>query len=157
MTFEQIRAALLSRQRDAVALTLSGEAAGEPMNGRVAVAWVIHNRAAKPGWWGRDDASVCLARWQFSCWWETRSPNSIRLYALADRHLNLALTPADRAALDPLLAIADGVLSGVTPDPTNGATHYLTTALLKAAPPPWAKGQTPCAVICRHSFFKGIN
>jgi hypothetical protein len=156
MTFEQIRASLLTRPRDAIALTLSGEAAGEPMLGRVAVACVIHNRAVKPGWWGRTDAGVCLAKDQFSCWWETRTPNSLRLYALAERLLSNTLAPSDTAALDPLWAIAVSVLSGVTPDVTNGATHYLTNALFSTAPPPWAKGRTPCAVVGRHCFFKDV-
>lgn len=164
MTPAEIRGALLSRPRDAFRLTLAGEAAGEPHNGRVAVACVIRNRVladlghdGRPDWWGEGYAPVCLCLWQFSCWWEETSPNSIRLFRLAERVLSNTLTPSDRAMLDPLSAIADGVMSGTIADPTLGATHYLTTALLKAAPPKWAKGRTPCQVIGHHAFFKDVG
>jgi hypothetical protein len=38
----------------AMAATIWGEARGEPLDGKVAVGWVIRNRAANPGGWGRD-------------------------------------------------------------------------------------------------------
>lgn len=44
--------------------------AARARGGELAVASVIANRAAKPGWWGRDIRSVCLAPAQFSCWWD---------------------------------------------------------------------------------------
>ena len=130
MTPGEIRGALLSRPRDAFRLTLAGEAAGEPITGRVAVAWVIRNRVTadvghdgRADWWGEGYAAVCLCLWQFSCWWEKGAPNTIRLFALADRLLTNALTPIDRAMLDPLSAVVDGVMSGAIADPTDGATH----------------------------------
>ena len=36
---------------DIMALTVWAEARGEPVDGQRAVAWVLRNRAAKPGWW----------------------------------------------------------------------------------------------------------
>lgn len=150
-----LRAALLLRPRDAFRLTLAGEAAGEPVNARVAVACAIRNRVLKPGWWGRTYAEVCLKPWQFSCWWE-KNANTDRLSALAESVIAGTVTAPNSAMLDALSAIADGVMSGAVDDVTGGATHYVTTALLKAAPPAWAIGRTPCAVIGHHSFFKDI-
>jgi hypothetical protein len=42
--------------------------------GKLAVAGVIANRAANPGWWGPDIRWVCLAPAQFSCWWDAQGP-----------------------------------------------------------------------------------
>lgn len=155
MTPLEVRAALLTRPRDAFRLTLAGEAAGEPMNARVAVACAIRNRVLRPGWWGRDYASVCLKAWQFSCWFE-KNANSARLYTLAESVLTGAIAPADAAMLDPLSAIVDGVMSGVIPDSVSGATHYVTKALLAVAPPVWSINRTPCIVVGHHAFFKDV-
>lgn len=150
-----LREALLAMPRDAFRLTLAGEAAGEPMTARVAVACAIRNRVLKPGWWGRTYSDVCLKPWQFSCWWE-KNANTDRLIALAESVIAGTVSPSDSAMLDPLSAIVDGVMSGVIPDSTDGATHYVTTALLKAAPPAWSIARTPCAVIGHHSFFRDV-
>ncbi|HSO43463.1 MAG TPA: cell wall hydrolase, partial [Rhodospirillales bacterium] len=58
----------------ALAATIWGEARGESEEGKLAVASVIANRATRPGWWGRDIRSVCLATAQFSCWWDAQGP-----------------------------------------------------------------------------------
>lgn len=56
-----------------LARTLWGEARGEPIEGQVAVAWVIRNRADGARFagqlLGREGAvaHVCLTLWQFSC------------------------------------------------------------------------------------------
>ena len=151
-------AATRSKLSDAQALTctLYGEAAGEPVVGQVAVAWVIKNRAARPGWWGKTIAGVCLAPSQFSCWWEFRLPNTQRLYAVANALLDGA-PPPDAAIVAALERVAASVLAGTSEDPTNGATHYVTTALLSAAPPKWARGRRPCAILGRHTFFKDVG
>lgn len=125
--------------REVLAKTLWGEARGEGELGMIAVACVVLNRAASPGWWGHDVRSVCLKRRQFSCW-NSDDPNLSKLLALTteDRHYSLALSIADRA------------LSGALADPTNGATHYHTTAIM----PYWARARTPCATIGKHLFYK---
>src|SRR5258708_99434 len=100
-----------------VARTVWGEARGEGVDGWVAVASVIKNRAAHPGWWGRDFKSVCLKRAQFSSW-NIDDRNRPKMLALATN--------------DPLLtrirgAVAE-VLACTVPDPTGGAPFYHTKA-----------------------------
>ena len=123
---------------DLTARTVWGEARGEPDIGRLAVAWVIRNRAwVTPGWYGRgvegcvDDspAAVCLKRRQFSCW-NADDPN---------RALVEAVTADDPVFLG-CLTIARGVLTdaaGFDVDPTGGATHYY--AAWMDPPPAWAR------------------
>jgi len=130
-----------------MARTIWGEARGEGLAGKVAVAWVIYNRFKKPGWWSRhkddvpDDtlAAVCKDPYQFSCWLES-DPNRAKLLAVKD---------TDPAFRDCLLAVA-GVLSGNFYDPTNGSNHYHT----KGIGPKWAEGQTPVAYVGNHVFYR---
>lgn len=132
---------------DIMARTLWGEARGEPLAGKVAIAHVINNRFKKPGWWSRnpdqiqDDtiSAVCRDPYQFSCW-NDNDPNKSKLLAVKD---------TDTAFRDCLLATA-GVLSGNFYDPTNGANHYHT----KSVAPKWAAGQTPVAYVGNHIFYR---
>ncbi len=157
MTRDQIRAAA----GDVVALTatLYGEASGEPVASQIAVGCVIRNRVfadvghdGKPDWWGESFAGVCLARAQFSCWWES-NPNTDRVYALAEA-LVLRQPIGQASIVAELQWIAHGLIESQLRDLTHGATHYLTAALLAMAPPAWTKNQTPVAAIGRHVFFK---
>lgn len=158
-SFEQIRAALSDRQ--ALICTLAGEASGEPLNGQVAVACSIRNRAQRPRWWGDSIASVCLCRWQYSCWWETATRNTQAVYTLAecllDGRASIGTVAYSSDLIHTLGQIADAVIDGTIADTTNNATHYMTTALF-ASPqaPKWSKGLTPSAVIGHHAFFRGV-
>lgn len=127
---------------DVLARTLWGEARGEGRDGMRAVASTILNRAARPGWWGRSVAEVCLRPRQFSCWLES-DPNRAKLLAVdgRDRHFATALS------------VAVDALAGILPDYTFGATHYHA---LDCAPS-WVKGRAPCAVIGRHAFYNDID
>ncbi len=109
---------------DTLARTVYGEARSEPLQGQIAVAHVVLNRYAQPGWWTRqqgdgvpDDTieAACLDPWQFSCW-NDGDPNRAKLEAatLAD--------PALRRAMAVACAAVEG-LEGFG-DPTGGATHY---------------------------------
>lgn len=53
---------------DTLARTILGEARGQSLLDKIAVAVVVRERASRPGWWGRDVASVCRAPGQFTCW-----------------------------------------------------------------------------------------
>jgi hypothetical protein len=53
---------------DTLARTIYGEARGENMLGKRAVAHVILNRVKANSWWGKTIAGVCRYKWQFSCW-----------------------------------------------------------------------------------------
>lgn len=127
---------------DVMARTLWGEARGEGRAGMRAVASTILNRAARPCWWGRSVAEVCLKPRQFSCWLDS-DPNRAKLLSIDGR---------DRAFAT-ALSISVDALAGILPDYTFGATHY--HALQSA--PAWASGRTPCAVIGRHAFYNDID
>ncbi len=135
--------------RDVLLLTLYGEARGEGLAGKAAVAAVIRNRLTS-GKWGRSYEAVCLAPSQFSCWWPSGGKaNASTLQALKGQ--------AERGALpdDPVLKacgwIADGCLAGAMPDETGGATHYFVT---RSKVPAWAQGELPTRVVGSHSFFR---
>jgi len=132
------------RDVDVLARTLWGEARGEGAAGMVAVGWTIRNRAAKPGWWGRDIVGVCQAPWQFSCW-NKNDPNYPFLSGAKQIPAGEYLR-AREAAL--------AVISGSQPDPTSGATHYYATTMAK--PPAWAAKAKRTATIGHHVFFRDV-
>ena len=123
--------------RRAMAATIWGEARSEPLTGRIAVGGVIKNRAARPGWWGRDVLSCCISPGQFSCWWDAQGQN-------------VRLIDDSNAAFKVCLEIAGWVLSGAEPDPTGGADHYHRSDIA----PAWSKGNAPACVIGRHVFYR---
>lgn len=127
---------------DVLARTLWGEARGEGRDGMRGVAAVILNRAARPGWWGRSIAEVCLKPWQFSCWLES-DPNRVKLLAVDGRDRSYATA----------LSVATDALAGILHDYTDGATHYHTLDCV----PAWAAGHTPCMVIGHHAFYNDID
>ena len=123
-----------------LARTVYGEARGETLDGKIAVAWTVRNRVERPRWWGRTYNEVCLKPKQFSCW---------------DDHNRLEMMEADAA--DPLFAdclyAALGAITGHIADPTCGATHYHASNVS----PPWADGQTCTCIIGHHVFYAGID
>lgn len=147
---------------DALARTLWGEARGEPRAGRIAVAWVIRNRAERTNLpffagplLGRAGAvhRVCHAPWQFSCWNEN-DPNRVQILALTPAQLS-----GERAlAVEVLDAeVGAGHEPDPTPsDPTKGADHYHTVARPAWAtewPPRWARDYREVARVGHHVFY----
>lgn len=126
-----------------MALTVWGEARGEPTAGQKAVAWVIRNRVDHPSWWGRDLTGVCLKPYQFSCW-NHKDPNYPRLINEATR-----VSPDFKAIR--LMCEAVLLSTSADDDPTNGADHYCTRAV--AAKTAWTHGQVPVAEIGNHLFY----
>lgn len=135
---------------DVVARTVWGEARGEPWRGKVAVVWVLRNRAAQAlaymektgakrhALYGDGSlSSAARMPYQFSVW-NRRDPNRKKL---ATAHKSAAWPDCVRAVLS--------VMDGTEPDPVSTATHYTE---LKARPA-WAKGRTPVTVIQNHKFF----
>ncbi len=151
MTREEIRAAMTDET--ALVATLFGEAAGEPIDGLIAVASVIRNRALSPRWWGTGYRGVCLAKSQFSCWWETNA-NSERVYAVADALI--AGGPSDeRSTLSEIRWVAAGVMGEQLKDLSMRSDHYLTQSLFRStASPAWAKGRIPVTRVGSHAFFR---
>lgn len=139
---------------DTLARTIWGEARGEGVEGMEAVAAVIMNRVkldiggdGKPDWWGEGVEGVCRKPWQFTCW-SVGDPN----FAKIDR-----VTPEIDKRFAQALEIAEKAVAGELPDPTCGATHYCTEAVLPRTA--WARLENgmpriPTAKIGRHVFFK---
>lgn len=123
--------------RRAMAATIWGEARSEPLAGRIAVGWVVRNRAADPGWWGKDVRTCCLSPGQFSCWWDKQGQN-VRLVDETNQQFRQCLQ------------IAVEVITGDLADPTGGADHYHRADCT----PAWADGRTPCCAIGRHVFYR---
>ena len=130
---------------DILARTLYGEARGETVAGRIAVAWTVVNRVKANSWWGKTIKDVCLYPWQYSCW-NKNDPNMPKLKALK------ANTSND--VFESCITIAKKVLSEEYTDPTKGATHYYAT-YIKA--PHWANDGTLTVTIGKHKFYKGVK
>lgn len=139
--------------RDILARTLWGESRSEGRKGMEAVASVILNRLAKPGWWSRnrddgvpDDtiAAVCLDPWQFSCW-NKNDPNRAKMLAVTE----------DDAEFSMARDVAAQAIASTFPDPTGGACHYKTVGL--AWPESWGPERPEPDYVCgRHEFYRGI-
>ncbi len=137
----------LNGEVELLARTLYGEARGETVRGKEAVAAVIINRVARAKerggyWWGDSLGLVCKKPWQFSCWNEG-DPNLKKI---------TAVTPQNRV-FQSCISIARRAASGALDDPTGGATHYHT----KATNPPWARAKAPCFEIGNHLFYNNIE
>lgn len=130
--------------------TIYGEARGEETNGRIAVGYVVCNRAkiAKkyredhgenhPLYGSGTPASVCTVMYQFSCW------------NLGDPNLEIIQNlDQDSPETVPFIAAAKSALEETIPDPTSGATHYHVPEVS----PAWIQNQMPCARIGRHIFY----
>jgi hypothetical protein len=127
-------------QRDYLIRTIAFEAADEADEGKAAVAHVILNRK-RSGRWGDNIKDVVTHRWQFEPWMTRRTEME-------------RLSPDDPRYED-AARIADAVLSGQTPDPTAGATHFLNPTVVRqrrgGSLPSWAQGEGQ--PIGRHTFY----
>lgn len=124
------------------ARTIYGEARGEAMAGKVAVAHVILNRVAKKTWYGKSIRDVCLKPGQFSCW-NDGDPNREKLQAVT----------LDDGDLQRCLYAVLGAALGEAPDETGGSCHYAVAGLN----PKWAQGKVPIARIGHHEFWNDIE
>jgi len=103
-----------------LAVTVWGEARGEDIIGKLAVAHVILNRLKSRNLLPADLAKVVLKPWQFSCW-NQNDPNASKMgYPI--KHSNAVVW-------DACATIAALALGGLTVDPTGGASHYCTKPL----------------------------
>ncbi len=130
--------------QDVLARTCWGEARNQGYIGLEAVACVVMNRVALPNHphFGNGDITACCkAPWQFSSW-NDNDPNLPKLLAVT----------ADDSVFAECLQIAQDAIDGNLVDPTNGATFYQVLGTNAT----WAIGQTPCAIIGQHAFYKDI-
>jgi N-acetylmuramoyl-L-alanine amidase len=133
-----------------LALTLYGEARGEPVEGRIAVASVIRNRIGR---YGSNYKAVCLRPRQFSCW-NPNDPNYAQLTSAARVFLRGGVMGPD---VRECVWIADGMIGEVLRSNIGSCTHYMTMKLWQEAPPSWARGKVPSYRVGRHVFFNAID
>jgi spore germination cell wall hydrolase CwlJ-like protein len=127
-------------ERDYLIRTIAFEASGEPELGKVAVAYAILNRK-RSGRWGYNIKAVVTHPGQFEPWLTRRK--EIEGLARDDpRYLSAAI-------------IADAGLGGQTPDPTEGATHFLNPTIVRerrgGSLATWAHGEG--RPIGQHTFY----
>ena len=131
----------VANERDYLIKTIAFEASGETEIGKVAVAYAVLNRK-NSGRWGDTIEEVVTSPGQFEPWMtrrraiESSSPDDPRYKGAA--------------------RIADAIRSGQTPDPTQGATHFLNPILVArrgGSLPSWASGEG--RPIGRHVFYSG--
>jgi len=129
----------IANERDYLIRTIAFEASGETEIGKVAVAYAVLNRK-KRGRWGDTIKAVVTSPGQFEPW-------------MTQRKAIEGLSP-DNSRYQSAAIIADAVLSGQTPDPTAGATHFLNQIIVRArrggSLPAWASGEG--RPIGRHVF-----
>lgn len=130
-----------AEDRDYMIRTIVFEAADEPDEGKIAVAYVILNRI-KSGGWGDSIKDVVTSPWQFEPWM-TRREEMEKLSPDAPSYKNAA-------------QIADAVLAGQVPDPTAGAMYFLNPTVVRerrgGSLPSWAQGEGQ--PIGNHTFYR---
>lgn len=121
-----------------LALCIWREARAEPLEGRVAVAFTVLNRAKHPGWWGNDVYSVVTKPWQYSS-----------ITAPGDKQLHLFPKLSDTTWLE-CLQVASDVLDGDVPNPVPGADSYFADYI---PAPKWATADKFVRQIGHHLFY----
>jgi|SRR5579863_7775013 len=131
-----------------LALTIYGEARGEPVEGQIGVGSVIRNRvvASKQSY-----KQECLEPKQFSCW-NDEDPNYPILTGLADKMVGAGgLVP--EPILKQCMYIAVGIINGAILDNTNGSKNYMTNDLYHANIVHWARDMKVAAVYGKQTFL----
>jgi len=127
---------------DLVTRTLACEAPHEPVEGLIAVAWVIRTRVEQKG---LTYEQVITEPYQFSCFNSWVPEHLKRLRDVPEE----ILSPSHYATLK---WIAQGVVSGELSNPFPGATHYYSHCLIPA--PFWATQSRYAGTIGCHKFYK---
>lgn len=128
--------------RDYLIRTMIGESAGQPRQGQAAVAHTIMNRR-NAGRWGDSIQDVVTAPNQFEPW-QTRADELWNISPESDVYQQTG-------------QIADQVIAGDIPDPTQGGLFFLNPDIVRerrgGSLPDWAQNQT--ASIGGHTFYRG--
>ena len=133
----------LFRQLDGLSLLqclVYGEASGEPIEGKIGVAWVVRNRALNPAWWGRTWKQVMLKRYQFSCFDDRNAERIIKAFP----------NWCDSPVFKECRWVASGVMNNDIQDNTFGANHYHAGYVA----PSWSRGAEPTVIINNHIFYQ---
>lgn len=127
-----------------LSLLVWGEARGEPVEGQIAVAYVVRNRVRKGL---RSWKQVMLQPYQFSCFNEG-DPNLSKIVELIGSPNRGGLV------LQQCYWVAQGVFEDMLLDNTGGATHYMTKSLYDSPQrPSWARNMKVTKIIGRHVFL----
>jgi N-acetylmuramoyl-L-alanine amidase len=138
-----------SSNLDIMARTIYGEARGESLSGKVAVANVVLNRAKKSKLVSDHMiVNICLKPYQFSCW----NADDVNSSIIKD------VSVSDPVFLE-CLAVAKLAILDLLEDNTHGSTHYHVSSI--GFPESWKeKGEAdkkPVAIIGRHSFYNNVK
>ena len=143
-----------------LAKTIYGEARGSVHIDRLAVGFVIRNRAeVAQGYKSRTNkshplfgdgtlASACQSPWQFSCW-NKNDPNCEVLHKLSFENR------FDQADFRKSVLAALWVIEGISPDITDGCLHYHTYAM--GWPKSWGEKKHADARFGAHLYYKHID
>lgn len=130
------------------ALTIYGEARGEPIHGQIAVGCVIRNRVIRRK---KTYVDICLQPLQFSCW-NKNDPNRVVLEEFAE--LMLKGQEIKQPFLNQAIWIAQGIVNELLMDNTKGADHYLTNKLYSSVHNShWSKKLNMTVLINNHIFL----
>lgn len=133
------------KQVKCLAVTVWGEARGEPVKGQIAVAYTLLNRAVK-----KTICQVALAHKQYSIF--NNNP-TLREAALNWNILPRQKNIIDKQSWERAMLVARMVTTQYVNDPTNGATHYVSFKSLTHIPK-WTKEFIKIVKIENHTFFK---
>lgn len=123
------------------AVTIVQEAAGEPYEGKLAVANVIRHRMELGVHSDGTVAGTVLRAYQFSGW--NTKPDFLRIRTVqAD--------DSEQSVCEALLAWRESATRDLVP----GAVMYCNLNVL-ATPPAWARPELFVATVHRHTFFRG--
>jgi hypothetical protein len=128
-----------------LARAIFGEARGESRDGKIAVGWVIRNRAENGRWWGTDYHSVILKPQQFSAF-NQGDPNRPLVENPLYRN-----SQQDREAWYECYQMAGQVLNNQVVDPTKRADHFYSLSIPK---PSWADEAKFTVQIGNHKFYR---
>jgi spore germination cell wall hydrolase CwlJ-like protein len=121
-----------------MAIMVCREAQFEPLQGQLAVAQTVMNRADNPGWWGQDPADIITFPMQYSPMTDPKDPQ-------------LTWWPSSRgASLKGCLKVAEDALTRKSPVIVKGADSFYAVTMKK--PPTWAMPGTFVAQIGGHIF-----
>ena len=129
-----------------MAVCIYGEARGESLAGKIAVAHTIMNRVRLPKWWGKTIREVILKPRQFSCF-NDGDKNRLALRAIA---ADWGRAFQKNRILRECYYVAEGVIEGDLRDNTDGATHYHTTG----CDPSWDDKMALTDTIGDHAFYR---
>lgn len=136
-----------------MAMTIWGEARGEPRDGKIAVGSVILERVEHRKWDGQTIKEVCFWPYQFSCYLDA-DPNAHRLMSIA---ADFGRAAKGDGSLSECFDIAQGLLDGtVHRDPDIARTHacqYLASWCKKTMSVSWWKDFKFVKRVGGHEFY----